>query len=138
MGQLIKQLWQRYQSVLSYLIFGGLTTLINIIVFGIFNQFWPYWIANTIAWLISVLFAYITNKIWVFDSQTPTFRAVLIEMTSFFGFRLLSYFIDQGIMIVGISVLHGNDLIVKLIDQIIVVLLNWFSSKLFIVKDRGH
>ena len=102
------------------------------------NQFWPYWIANTIAWLISVLFAYITNKIWVFDSQTPTFRAVLIEMTSFFGFRLLSYFIDQGIMIVGISVLHGNDLIVKLIDQIIVVLLNWFFSKLFIFKDRGH
>ena len=59
-------------------------------------------------------------------------------MTSFFGFRLLSFFIDEGIMIIGVSVLHGNDLIVKLIDQIIVVLLNWFFSKLFIFKDREH
>ncbi|MBU7446781.1 MULTISPECIES: GtrA family protein [Lactiplantibacillus] len=138
MVQFIIQLWRRYQSVLSYLIFGGLTTVINFIVFGIFDQFWPYWIANTIAWLLSVLFAYVTNKRWVFESHTPTFRAVLAEMTSFFGFRLLSYFVDQGIMIVGISVLHGNSLLVKLIDQIIIVLLNWFFSKLFIFKDRQH
>ncbi|MCE6030137.1 GtrA family protein [Lactiplantibacillus pentosus] len=138
MVQFIKQLWRRYQSVLPYLIFGGLTTVINFIVFGIFDQFWPYWIANTIAWLLSVLFAYVTNKRWVFESHTPTFRSVLAEMTSFFGFRLLSYFVDQGIMIVGISVLHGNSLLVKLIDQIIIVLLNWFFSKLFIFKDRQH
>lgn len=136
--QLIQQLWQRYKSVIAYLVFGGLTTVINFIVFWIFNDFvqWPYWLANTMAWFLSVLFAYITNKLWVFDSKTPTVRTVLAEATSFFGFRLLSYFVDQAIMIVGISVLHGNNLIVKLIDQIIIVVLNWFFSKLFIFKDR--
>ncbi|MFB9770413.1 GtrA family protein [Lactiplantibacillus modestisalitolerans] len=137
MVQLIKQLWRRYQSVLAYLIFGGLTTLVNLVVFWLFNFIWPYWLANTIAWFLSVLFAYITNKLWVFDSKTPTTKAVFHEMVSFFGFRLLSFFVDQGIMIVGISVLHGNDLIVKIIDQVIIVVMNWFFSKLFIFKNRA-
>ncbi|AVK62496.1 GtrA family protein [Lactobacillus sp. CBA3606] len=133
------QLWQRYRSVLSYLIFGGLTTVVNFVVFWVFNDFvhWPVLVSNTMAWILSVLFAYVTNKIWVFDSKTPTLQAVLKEATSFFGFRLLSYFVDQGIMFVGITLLHGNPLIVKLLDQVIIVVMNWFFSKLFIFKDRG-
>ena len=137
MGQRIQALWQRYKSVLAYLIFGGLTTLVNLVVFWAFNNFWPYWLANTMAWFLSVLFAYVTNKLWVFDAKTPTFKALLTEAVSFFGFRLLSYFVDQGIMVVGISVLHGNDLLVKLIDQVIIVVMNWFFSKLFIFKNRS-
>ncbi|RRK09428.1 GtrA family protein [Lactiplantibacillus garii] len=136
MGQRLQQLWQRYKSVLAYLFFGGLTTVVNYLVFWIFNLFCSYLIANTVAWLLSVLFAYITNKLWVFEAKTPTWRARLKEAGSFFGFRLLSYFVDQGIMIVGISFLHGNALIVKLIDQILIVVMNWFFSKLFIFKNR--
>lgn len=137
--QTIKQLWQRYQSLISYLFFGGLTTLVNFGVFWLFNSVitWPVWLANAIAWFLSVLFAYITNKLWVFDSKTPTAGAILREATSFFAFRLLSFFIDEAIMIIGTSVLHGNPLIVKIIDQVVVVALNWFFSKLFIFKDRG-
>ncbi|ETY73469.1 GtrA family protein [Lactiplantibacillus fabifermentans] len=136
--QTIKQLWQRYQSVISYLIFGGLTTVVNIVVFWLFNSViaWPVWLANAVAWFLSVLFAYITNKLWVFDSKTPTAGAVIREATSFFGFRLLSFFIDEAIMIIGTSVFHGNSLVVKIIDQVVVVVLNWFFSKLFIFKDR--
>ena len=136
MGQQLQHLWHRYKSVLAYLFFGGLTTVVNYLVFWIFNMFCSYLIANTFAWFLSVLFAYVTIKLWVVDAKTPTVRARLKEATSFFGFRLLSYFVDQGIMIVGISFLHGNDLIVKLIDQVLIVVLNWFFSKLFIFKDR--
>ena len=137
MGQLIKQLWQRYHSVLAYLIFGGLTTLVNLVVFWAFNLWIPYWLANAVAWFLSVLFAYVTNKLWVFDAKTPTATAFILEALSFFGFRLLSFFIDEGIMWLGISVLHGDHLLVKLIDQIIIVILNWFFSKLFIFKNRN-
>jgi len=134
------QLWHRYQSVLSYLIFGGLTTLVNIVVFWLFNNFtsWPVWLSNAIAWVLSVLFAYITNKLWVFDSKTPTVKAVMAEATSFFGFRLLSFFVDEAIMVIGVTVLHGNSLLVKILDQVIIVVMNWFFSKLFIFKDRAN
>ncbi|MFC6200924.1 GtrA family protein [Lactiplantibacillus nangangensis] len=134
------QLWHRYQSVLSYLIFGGLTTLVNIVVFWLFNNFtsWPVWLSNAIAWFLSVLFAYITNKLWVFDSKTPTVKAVMAEATSFFGFRLLSFFVDEAIMVIGVTVLHGNSLLVKILDQVIIVVMNWFFSKLFIFKDRAN
>lgn len=132
----LQQLWRRYHAVLAYLFFGGLTTVVNYVVFGITNLWTPYLVANTIAWLLSVLFAYVTNKRWVFDAQTPTTGALLKELFSFFGFRLLSYFIDQLIMIIGISWLGGNPWLVKLIDQVIIVVLNWFFSKLFIFKNR--
>ncbi len=135
----IMQLWHRYQSVLSYLIFGGLTTVVNFVAFWLFNDLvgWPVWLSNAIAWFLSVLFAYITNKLWVFDSKTPTVKAVMAEATSFFGFRLLSFFVDEAIMIIGVTVLHGNNLLVKFLDQVIVVVMNWFFSKLFIFKDRA-
>ncbi|VDG18848.1 GtrA family protein [Lactiplantibacillus mudanjiangensis] len=138
MIKLIQQLWHRYQAVLAYLIFGGLTTVINFVAFWLFNNLiqWPYLISNVIAWLLSVLFAYVTNKLWVFDAATPTLKSLLQEAGAFFGFRLLSLGIDELIMFTGISILHGNPLLVKLLDQIIVVVLNWFFSKLFIFKER--
>jgi putative flippase GtrA len=138
MIKLITQLWQRYHSVLAYLIFGGLTTVVNFVVFWLFNDLiqWPYWLSNVIAWLLSVLFAYVTNKLWVFDAKTPTLSSLLKEASSFFGFRLLSLGVDEAIMVIGISVLHGNPLLVKLIDQVVIVVINWFFSKLFIFKKR--
>ncbi|MFC6182338.1 GtrA family protein [Lactiplantibacillus daowaiensis] len=132
------QLWHQYQSVIAYLFFGGLTTLVNFVVFWLFNDLiqWPYLISNVMAWLLSVLFAYVTNKLWVFDAATPTLKGLLQEAVSFFGFRLLSLGVDELIMFTGITLLHGNPLLVKLIDQVIVVVLNWFFSKLFIFKQR--
>lgn len=136
--EFIQKLWLRYKDIFAYLFFGGLTTAINFIVFGIFNYYMPtlYWFSNVIAWLLSVLFAYVTNKTWVFNSTTNTKKKLLREILSFFGFRLLSLGIDEFIMIIGISWLGVNALIVKLIDQFIIVLLNWFFSKLFIFNNN--
>ncbi|WP_054701372.1 GtrA family protein [Secundilactobacillus odoratitofui] len=120
--------------MISYLFFGGLTTLINIVVFDLFNASLHYQIANVIAWFASVLFAFITNKLWVFHSKSVRWQTFLWETFSFFGFRLLSLVVDQGIMWIGISLLSGNPLLVKIIDQFVIVVINYFFSKWFIFR----
>ncbi|RRK10491.1 GtrA family protein [Lactiplantibacillus garii] len=137
MIQLVQQVWQRHRSVLAYLIFGGLTTAVNFILFGVLTLpavNCPYLISNVIAWFGSVLFAYVTNRRWVFDSQATTLRARVREVASFFWYRALSLGVDELIMFVGVSLLAGNGMLVKLIDQVIIVLINWVFSKYLIFK----
>lgn len=132
--QTLWNLFKKYQAIISYLFFGGLTTLINIGVFGWLNLHMNYQIANVLAWLAAVIFAFITNKLWVFNSKSMAWRTFLWETLTFFSFRLLSLAVDQFIMFVGISLLAGNPLIVKIIDNAIVVILNYFFSKWIIFK----
>ncbi|ANK62573.1 hypothetical protein AYR56_09810 [Loigolactobacillus backii] len=129
----------RYKNIIAYLIFGGLTTLINIIVFGLLNSKTTlnYQIANIIAWFLSILFAYTTNKRWVFTSKTNSFKELLKEMGSFFFFRGLSLILDIIIMWFGISLWHINPLLTKVVDNIIVVIANYFFSKFYIFKPNN-
>ncbi|ECC2282392.1 GtrA family protein, partial [Listeria monocytogenes] len=98
-------------SILMYLIMGGFTTLINIVTFWLCTYVlnWDYRIANTIAWVASVLFAYFSNKKYVFESYTPTWKERAREVTSFFGFRFLTYLVDILVMILLIEVLSINE-----------------------------
>lgn len=132
-------LFKKYQNIIAYLFFGGLTTLINMVVFYIFDTQlgWNYQLANFIAWLVSVLFAFFTNKVWVFGSSYTTIKAFFKELWSFFFFRGLSYFMDAGIMFIGISLLHANSNLTKLIDQVVIVLLNYIFSKFFIFNKKS-
>lgn len=132
-------LFKKYQNIIAYLFFGGLTTLINMVVFYIFDTQlgWNYQLANFIAWLLSVLFAFFTNKVWVFGSSYTTIKAFFKELWSFFFFRGLSYFMDAGIMFIGISLLHANSNLTKLIDQVVIVLLNYIFSKFFIFNKKS-
>jgi len=135
---MIKELWAKYKDAIPYLFFGVLTTVVNYVAFamlwktiGMNSQ-----IANALAYLISVIFAYVTNKLWVFDSHTTTWKAFWKEMGSFFLFRGGSWVIDQGTMFVGMELLHGNGFIVKLIANVVVVLLNYIFSKFIIFRKR--
>ncbi|CAJ1227298.1 GtrA family protein [Lactiplantibacillus xiangfangensis] len=135
---MLQRIYSQYKNVVAYLIFGGLTTAMNFILFGLLTLpaiNCPYLISNVLAWFGSILFAYTTNRRWVFDSQANTFQARFREVVSFFGYRVLSLGVDELIMFIGISLLAGNGLIVKLIDQIIIVLINWIFSKYFIFKN---
>lgn len=129
---------QNFYSIFMYVVMGGFTTLINIVTFWAFNDLLhlDYRIANTIAWVFSVLFAYVTNKRYVFKSNTPTFRAMMVEFTSFVGFRFLSYLMDLGTMIVLVSGLAVNETISKILANFIVLVANYIFSKLFIFKKR--
>jgi putative flippase GtrA len=135
----MKSLIKKNQAIILYLVFGVLTTVVNIGVFDLFNTYtnWNYQISNGIAWVASVLVAFFTNKVWVFSSGYTTWRAFWRELGSFFFFRLLTYFMDVAIMWVGISLMDQNELLVKIVDNVIVVVVNYIFSKLIIFRQRG-
>lgn len=135
---MINELWKKYKDMIPYLIFGVLTTVVNFVGFWFFSYVLGinYQIANIIAYFVSVVFAYVTNKLWVFDSHTTTWKAFFAEMASFFLFRGASWIIDQGTMTIGVSLLHGNELIVKLIANVVVIVLNYVFSKFIIFRQR--
>ena len=91
------------REIVSYLVFGVLTTLTNIVSYMILAKVFAmdYKLATTIAWIISVLFAFITNKLYVFNSKDTNIWLVIKEFLSFLFFRLLSYIMDIGIMILN-------------------------------------
>ncbi|WP_278319779.1 GtrA family protein [Latilactobacillus sakei] len=127
----IQNLIHRYWEQLMYLVFGVLTTAVNMVVFYLLDQYTGmyYLLSNTIAWFLSVLFAFFTNKTWVFQSKYTTFRDFSREIASFFFFRGISYIMDTAIMFVGISMLHGPNMVVKIIDQFVIILANYIFSK---------
>ena len=130
----IMDLYDNYQEMVNYVFFGGLTTLVNIIVFFLLDTGlgWPYLIANAIAIVVSILFAYVTNKIWVFQSKTENFQETFYEFTKFIGFRLLSGLADMATIWVLVDLLIIDSSISKLLTQFIVVVLNYVFSKFFI------
>lgn len=118
-------------EVLSYLFFGGLTTLVNILTFWLLRVLkMEVYTSNVIAWVVSVLFAFITNKLFVFESKGNTVK----QCVSFFGFRLLSLVFDMGIMYLFINILNMNDLLSKVITNVFIVIINYIFSKIFIFK----
>ena len=121
------------KELVLYVIFGTFTFFVNIIVYFLFENVLGvnYIISNIIAWFFSVLFAYITNRIWVFESKSPN---ILKEMSLFFGGRIFSGVVDTGLMYLFIDILTIGDLISKIVVQIIVIILNYVFSKLIVFK----
>lgn len=133
---MLREYYQRYQEVILYLVFGAGTTLVNIIGYYICGHGLALSISlsTIIAWVLSVLFAYVTNKIWVFNSNRRGLKDVLIEFIRFVSCRLTTGLIDLVIMIVFCTWLSFNDLIIKIASNILVIIMNYVFSKLIIFK----
>lgn len=131
-----KRLFIKYKEIILYCIFGGLTTAINILTYFIFSHIFnvEYLVSNIIAWILSVLFAYITNKIFVFQSRSTETKHVIKELGAFIGSRVFSGILDMGIMYVFVDILSCNDFIIKIIANIIVIIVNYILSKLMVFK----
>lgn len=128
----IKKLARNNQEIVKYIIFGVLTTAVNYIVFFTLISVYSGMntvIANTIAWIISFLFAFFTNRKWVFKSKAAGFKERLMEFWWFLVARIFSLVIDDTIIYLGIDMLHQNQLLIKLISQIVIVLINYIFSK---------
>ena len=120
----------------SYLLFGILTTLVNYIVYYGLRHFQiNYMIANAAAWVVAVLFAYFTNKHYVFKSHDYSPQVMLPEMARFGAGRLITLLMEQAFMFLTVDVLKGNDRIMKLVVSVAVVILNYVFSKLFIFRN---
>ena len=132
----LADIYRKNQEAMRYLVFGALTTVINIIVFAICSKMADLstTISNIIAWIIAVLFAYVTNKLYVFDSKTFKLKDLAREIFSFFSARIATLVIETAFLWVVIDKLGFNEILMKIISNIIVIILNYIFSKIFIFK----
>ena len=132
----IKALLRKYQDVLSYLFFGVLTTAVNYLVYlPCYNLLgFSASVSNVIAWAAAVLFAFLTNKPFVFKSHDWSAQTVLPELAKFVSCRIGSGVLETVIIFVTVDWLGGNGNWMKLATSVLVVILNYFASKLLVFR----
>ncbi|KRN90370.1 GtrA family protein [Ligilactobacillus ceti] len=130
----MNKLLKKYHNFLSYTLYGTLASLINLLVFHILtenlNMF--YLVSNVIAYVIAMIFTFITNKKYVFHSQFRSWSDTWQEFLSFVNIRLFSFILDTVIMFVGVHFIVDYPNLIKVIDLILVGILNYYFSKWFI------
>ena len=140
------ELLKKYKAIILYILFGGLTTVVDWSVSFALYYFWgdaieatPWLIhgANVIAWVAAVAFAYVTNRIWVFESRRHGLIPILSEIVAFAGGRVLTLLLQEALMAVFFTWLGFNEYIVKMVAAVLVVILNYFISKLFVFKKKA-
>lgn len=163
LGKLVDKFFTR--EIITYIIFGVLTTAVNLVTFyifkkifvsigweGVFNKLlgsagWDkalkllgsgtdYLDATVIAWTVAVIFAFVTNKLIVFESKSWKPAVAGKEFVGFIGARLFSLLVELVFMFVMVTLLKWNDFVAKFIVQVIVVILNYVFSKLLIFKNK--
>lgn len=148
----IKELILKYKEIIIYVLFGLLTTVVNLSVFWLFSRILGderYLITNVIAWFAAVSFSFLTSKIWVFRSKSWKFSVLFKEVTSFFAARILTlgieelglyFFVDTlsfgEISIRLLSFEIGGELIAKALIAVVVVVVNYVLSKLVIFRKK--
>ena len=136
----IKEQYFKYKEIINYLVFGGLATVVNFVTYFIVARLIGIdeVLSSGISWFFSVLFAYITNKLFVFESKTDGIKAVLIEMGSFFLARIVAGILcDVGTFALMVKVFNINDLFAKIVTQVMVVIVNYVFSKLIIFRKKN-
>lgn len=136
MLQKIRALLEKYWDVITYLIFGVLTTVVNYLVYlPIYNLLGlSAAVSNAIAWVAAVAFAYLTNKPFVFKSHDWSAKTVIPELTKFVSCRVASGAMETVILLVTVDLLGWNGNIWKLVTSVLVVVLNYLASKLLVFK----
>jgi len=145
MMEKIKALLARYREQLLYLIFGGLTTVVD---WGVSFLLYFVWasaleetvflvhVANTIAWAAAVIFAYVTNRLWVFESDRHGIGAILFEFLSFAGARISTLLLQELLVFVLFDLLAWDVYVVKVIAAVLVVIANYFISKFIVFRKE--
>lgn len=142
------------REMIMYLFFGVLTTAVAVGSFWLFNrlfsaigwegvvalfkdgQDYAYIDSNILSWTCAVFFGFVTNKLYVFNSKSREKATIMKEMAGFFGARLATLLIDTGLMYLLVSVMFTDKMTAKLIVQVVVVVLNYVFSKLFVFKAK--
>ena len=134
----IVQLVKKYWSIVSYVFFGAVTTVVNLVVYyicyhmaGLNSD-----LSTVIAWVLAVLTAFLTNKPFVFGSHDWSMKVVLPEAGSFFGCRLGSGLVELVLMHVTVEMLGWPGMLMKLLVNVIVMILNYVASKLLVFRKK--
>ena len=140
------ELLKKYKSIILYIIFGGMTTVVDWSVSFTLYYLWgdaieatPWLIhgANVIAWVAAVAFAYVTNRIWVFESKRRGLIPIVGEIAAFAGGRVFTLLLQEVLMAVFFTWLGFNEYIVKIVAAVLVVILNYFISKIFVFRKKN-
>lgn len=130
----LRQLLMKYKEQLLYLFFGGLSFLVSISTFAYFEKVINIneLFSNVLSWLVTVMFAFLTNRIWVFSSKTKNWKEFVRQMYSFYMGRVVTLILEELILLIFVTWLNLNSIVVKLIAQVIVIILNYIISKFII------
>ena len=136
----IKEIYLKYKELIKYLIFGVLTTIVSLAVYYISTFTFlnaensiQLQIANILSWIAGVTFAYFTNRKFVFESKNEN---KLKEATKFVSSRITTLVLDMFVMWLGVTILHFNDKLLKIISQFLVIIGNYILSKLFVFNNN--
>lgn len=136
----IKEQYEKYKEIINYLIVGVLTTIVSLIVYYVSvltflnpDNSIQLQIANILSWIAGVTFAYFTNRKYVFESKE---KNKLKEASKFVLSRVITLLMDMFIMYLGVTLLHGNDKIIKLVSQVVITISNYILSKLFVFAHK--
>ena len=134
----ILNLYRKYKEIINYLIVGVLTTVVSLAVYyiSVFTFLNPensvqLQIANILSWIAGVVFAYFTNRKFVFESKNTN---KIKEATKFVSSRITTLVLDMFVMWLGVTILHFNDKLIKIVSQVLVIIGNYILSKLFVFK----
>ena len=141
MLNLFKKIYKKYKELINYIFFGGLTTIISLIIYYLLvltllnpNNTFELQIANILSWIGGVTFAYVTNRKYVFDSKNNKKK----EASKFVLSRITTLVMDMLIMFIFVSIFHFNDKIIKIISQIIIIISNYLLSKYIVFKKDNN
>lgn len=134
---MMKGIFNHYKNIIAYLFFGVCTTIVNIVTYLVCARIFLLTtvISTIIAWLISVTFAFVTNKAWVFDSRLWKKNIIIREIISFFLCRLGTGILDLLIMFVSVDIMKLEDITMKVISNVLVIILNYIASKFVIFRS---
>ena len=137
MFNFVLSLIDKYGEIIRYLIVGVLTTLVSIVSYFVCARIFliSYMISTVLSWILSVLFAFFTNKYFVFQSKSGDKNRIFRECIDFFGCRIVTLIIEIIIMWLFVDMIHVDDMISKIVVQFIVVVLNYVFSKLFVFQN---
>ena len=133
-----RPIYYKYREMWLYALFGLGTVLINLFVYSLFTETIDLGVlvANAIAWIFATLFAFYTNRRWVFRSEAKGAKEIGREFAAFFGARVGTGLLDMLLMYLCVDLLGWNDMVMKLASNVIVVILNYVLSKFFIFKKK--
>ena len=134
------RLWTKYKEYVLYVVFGAGTTVVSWGVFYVCGHWlgMSVVLANVISWILAVAFAYVTNRIWVFESRNTGIRAILLEIGEFVSGRLLTLGIETVFLWLTVDIIGWNDMLMKILISILVIILNYFFSKWIVFKRKDR
>lgn len=137
--RIVNPFYKKNKEILLYLFFGGLTFLVSISSYALFNIRigWNALTANIASWILAVAFAYVTNRTWVFESSTDRGSTLIKEITGFVGGRIATLVIEELILFIFITEFEMNSVLVKIVAQVVVIALNYVISKMIVFKPEG-